>query len=101
MTKFFDYKTVATVVSDLLFDDLDKVNDLVGYMTGQTVDRHNAGALTRICRSYFLSQYPALKQMNFEQCSPYYYDCYVADFNDILGSYVAVEERAVSLRQAA
>ncbi len=99
--KLFEYKTVATVVSDLLFDDLDKVHDLVSYMTGQSVTRQNIEALARVCRSYFLSQYPALRQLNFEECSPYYYDCYDADFNDILGAYVPVEPYAASIRQAA
>lgn len=100
MTKFFDYRTVATVVSDLLFDDLDRVNDLVSYMTGQDVTRRNAKALARVCRQYFLSRYPALRALNFKSCSPIFYDCYEADLSDILGPYVAVEPHVAALHPA-
>ena len=100
MTKFFDYRTVATIVSDLLFDDLDKVNELVSYMTGQDVTCRNAKALARVCRGYFMTRYPALQTLNFKSCSPIVYDCYVADLNDSVGAYVAVEPHVAALRPA-
>lgn len=91
MTKSFSYKTVATVVTGRLFDDLDRVNDMVSYMTGCEITPVNYDRLKYICRSYFLNEYPRLRGMTLEQCSPIYYDCYEADFNDVLGANVPVE----------
>lgn len=86
----FDYKTVATVASDRLFDDLDKVNDLLAHMTGEAVMPHNVDRLMAACRAYFLARFPALGAIDFAACTPYYYDCFVADCNDILGNEVPV-----------
>lgn len=91
MMKTFSYKTVATVVTGRLFDDLDRVNDMVSYMTGCEITPRNHDQLKRLCRSYFLSEYPALRAMTLENCSPIYYDCYEADFNDVLGRDVPIE----------
>ncbi len=88
--KSFSYKTVATVVTGRLFDDLDQVNEMVSYMTGAPVTPINNDRLKHQCRSYFLSEYPALRRMTLENCSPIYYECYEADFNDILGREVPV-----------
>lgn len=100
MKKSFDYRTVATVVSDILFDDLDRMKELIAHMTGQEITYENADSLMRVCRTYFMAQYPALEQMNFKTITPNYYDCYVADFNDILGNEVAVGEGVAALRKA-
>lgn len=96
MTKTYSYKTVATVVTGRLFDDLDRVNDMVSYMTGSPVTPANNERLKRLCRSYFLNEYPALRAMTLEDCSPIYYDCYEADFNDILGRDVPVAPQVAS-----
>lgn len=100
MIKLFNYKTVAAVVTGRLFDDLDEVNDLMRYMTGSDVRPHNAQALRRQCRYYFVAQYPALDTVHMENCTPVYFDCYEADFNDILGTQVPVEEGVAAIRVA-
>lgn len=96
MTKLFDYKTVATIVSERLFDDLDKVHELMTFMTGEIVTPGNASLLTQLCRDYFMASYPALQDVDLSECSPQYYDCYVADFNDLLGQAVPVPQNAAA-----
>lgn len=100
MTKTFSYKTVATVVSGRLFDDLDHVDNMLAYMTGCAVTPFNHDRLKLLCRAYFLEAYPALRTMRLEDCSPLYYDCYEADFNDILGREVPVQPQAAALHPA-
>lgn len=94
MTKYFSYRTVGTIVSGRLFDDLDRVAALVEFMTGARPLPGCEEVLARPCRDYFYHRFPQLKSINFSACTPDYYDCYEADLNDILGDKVMVKRGA-------
>ncbi len=96
MIKLVDYKTVTTVVSDRLFDDLDQVSELMAFMLGKPVTRENWDEARQLCAGYFLNRYPTLRNIDFTHCLPENYDIFLADSQDILGLEIEVQANVLA-----
>lgn len=97
MQTLYDYKTVATIVSNRLFDDIEKIYAMLGHMTGQLIASAQYDKAAHVCASYFHEKFPPLRTLDFTQCNEYNYGELLNRAREILGDTIEIPPQCVAV----